>query len=158
MRSIILHPPPPPLNSVTASRGSLRMNCPSLCSMPFSNVAMGLLLDVGWLLDVRIVLHHTYLNERLVMLQCFRELRCTTQIWMNILWCYSVISVHIHDRMSFLFQILVHLGLLSKQSGWKFAENQFKGTVSQLITLDSNGLGVNLVWTWCELAKLIIQC
>ena len=24
-------------------------------------------------------------------------------------------------------QILVHLGLLSKQSGWKFAEMQFKG-------------------------------
>ena len=52
--------------------------------------------------------------------------------------------MHIYDGVSFLFQILVHLGLLSKQSGWKFAENQFKGTVTLLITLDSNGLGVSL--------------
>lgn len=34
----------------------------------------------------------------------------------------SNLSLNIDD-----FQILVHLGLLSKQSGWGFAENQFKG-------------------------------
>ncbi|ESP01772.1 hypothetical protein LOTGIDRAFT_172419 [Lottia gigantea] len=50
-----------------------------------------------------------------------------SRMWDN----WSVAAMNLNKNMAMANRpkkkILVHLGLLSKQSGWKFAENQFKG-------------------------------
>ncbi|KAK6165886.1 hypothetical protein SNE40_022707 [Patella caerulea] len=50
-----------------------------------------------------------------------------TRMWSR--WSAAATRLSKHDYMANRSKkkILVHLGLLSKQSGWKFAENQFKG-------------------------------
>ena len=51
-------------------------------------------------------------------------------------------------------QILVHLGLLSKQSGWKFAEMQFKGKVVYTVLIIVLSMERNIALSiFCEPRK-----